>query len=450
MTIRQFSSDALNNLIEGLKLALLLPIARQRFMFSQQQLLAMLLLGLILDIIGDWMTATPPIEFNDYGISYLLSLYVANLLSLYLISLMHQQGNNFYRLVILQYASYPVVFLVSLLMVGPIIEAANLATFITILTLLTAWALVIVFRIIALLLDSSWWLTLISLVIYFSINMSAILYIPEQPLWYGDVSDADTAYLKAVNTENTYYRQMPLLQDALHFVDKGVPDSEEFFFLGFSSDARQDVFLKESQVVQDIVDRLFHTQERSLLLSNHLNTYADQPLANSHNLHAALTNFAGKMNNDDVLLLFLTSHGSKTYELSVNFANMQFNDLPASKLAEMLDNSGIKWRVVIISACYAGGFIDQLKNPYTLVVTAAARDRQSAGCTDKSEATWFTDAYFHQALPQTTSFIKAFKLARQTVHLREQREGMEFSNPQIFIGNEIRAKLERMHAANGD
>ena len=171
------------------------------------------------------------------------------------------------------------------------------------------------------------------------------------------------------------------------------------------------------------MDRLYQTQNRSLLLANHLNTFSDQPLANAHNLQMTLNGFAQKMDPDDVLLLFMTAHGSKTYELSVNFANMQFNDLPANRLSKLLDDSGIQWRIIVISACFSGGFIDTLMDPKTLVMTAAARDRESSGCGRESEATWFTDAYFKQALPQTGSFISAFDMAKQLVKQREQREG---------------------------
>jgi hypothetical protein len=121
---------------------------------------------------------------------------------------------------------------------------------------------------------------------------------------------------------------------------------------------------------------------------------------------------------------------------------MQFNDLPADKLASMLTQSGIRWRVIVISACYSGGFIDALKDPYSLIVTSASKDRQSAGCSNDSDASWFTDAYFKHALPRTKSFIGAFELARQTIARREQAAGLEASRPQIFIGRQIKKRLQ--------
>ena len=65
----------------------------------------------------------------------------------------------------------------------------------------------------------------------------------------------------------------------------------------------------------------------------------------------------------------------------------------------MLDASGIRWRIVVISACYAGGFIAALSDPHTVVMAAAAPDRTSFGCSTDSEMTFFTEALFKQALP---------------------------------------------------
>ena len=36
----------------------------------------------------------------------------------------------------------------------------------------------------------------------------------------------------------------------------------------------------------------------------------------------------------------------------------------AAARASALDESGIRWRVIIISACYAGGFVEPLRDPF--------------------------------------------------------------------------------------
>lgn len=433
-------SQSLHNLLGGLRLALLLPVSRQQFHFSHIQFLIMLTLGMLLDISGDWWAAQPPSGFNSYGISYLFSLYLINLASLYVISMLYRPPGKFLPLVIQIYACYPPVFLVGATS-NHLIATADDAYIVATAALLT-WSVVIVYRVLRLQLSGNSLALTPALALYASVNIGALLVLPQQPLWYGDVSAADEAWKKAINTEDTYYRQLPLMDDALHFIRPGNPELVEYFFLGYAPDARRDQFLKASLSVQEVIDTTLDAQDRSLLLANHLLTYREQPLANKHNLHLALTDIGSKMNDDDFLLMFLTGRGDKQHNLGTSFENMQFNDLPAAELATMLQQSGIRWRIIVISACYSGGFIKHLQNPYSLIITSSAHDRKSTDCINNSKATGFSDAYFRQALLQTRSFTRAFETAAGLIAAREQRAGVTPSQPQIYIGEEIKKRLK--------
>ena len=117
-------------------------------------------------------------------------------------------------------------------------------------------------------------------------------------------------------------------------------------------------------------------------------------------------------------------------------------------LARALNDAGIKWRVLVISACYSGGFIEPLKDDNTLIITASASDRQSFGCESGNEWTHFGDAYFRQALPNAKAFIEAFPVAAEAVAAREKAEGLSPpSNPQIFVGRAIAEKLRHLPPA---
>jgi hypothetical protein len=151
------------------------------------------------------------------------------------------------------------------------------------------------------------------------------------------------------------------------------------------------------------------------------------------------------MNRDeDVLFLYLTSHGSDDYRFALEFWPLRLRDLDAASLRGMLDRAGIKWRVIVVSACYAGGFIDPLKDGHTLVITAADAHHMSFGCGAESDFTYFGKAYFDQALRTTYSFTRAFELARRSIEARERAERRTPSNPQLYIGREMALKLEAM------
>jgi hypothetical protein len=116
-------------------------------------------------------------------------------------------------------------------------------------------------------------------------------------------------------------------------------------------------------------------------------------------------------------------------------------DLSATDLASALQESGIKWRVIVISACHAGSFIDELHNANTIVITASAAEKTSFGCSDERDLTYFGEAFYRDALPRATSLRKAFEIAAADIIAREKREDIEASDPQAFFGEEIERHL---------
>jgi hypothetical protein len=86
-----------------------------------------------------------------------------------------------------------------------------------------------------------------------------------------------------------------------------------------------------------------------------------------------------------------------------------------SNLADMLVRTGMRYKVMVISARYSGVFIPRLANPDTLVITAADADHPSFGCRDKAKWTYFGNAFFNVALRQAKSLKDAFVLARSLV-----------------------------------
>jgi peptidase C13-like protein len=115
---------------------------------------------------------------------------------------------------------------------------------------------------------------------------------------------------------------------------------------------------------------------------------------------------------NDVLFLILTSHGSRA-GLAVKAGRLTQLLTPLN-LADMLALTGVRHKVVVISACYSGVFIPRLANPNVLVITAADADHSSFGCQDKAKWTYFGDAFFNVALRQTKSLKDAFGRARSS------------------------------------
>src|SRR6185295_13903216 len=145
------------------------------------------------------------------------------------------------------------------------------------------------------------------------------------------------------------------------------------FFVGFAGQGEQRVFAGEIALARKVVGDKFGSAPRSVLLVNDRRDLETLPLANPTALRYALNGIAARMRLDsDVLFLSLSSHGSKDGEIAVSNRMLALNDLSVDDLATALRESGIKWKVIVVSACYAGKFIEPLRDDNTIIIAAAA------------------------------------------------------------------------------
>ena len=162
--------------------------------------------------------------------------------------------------------------------------------------------------------------------------------------------------------------------------------------------------------------------------------------ATAETLAATLETAAKGMDpSTDILFLILTSHGSPE-GLAVN-AGRRNRTLTPSRLAGMLDRTGVRHKVVVISACYSGVFIPRLASADTLVITAADANHSSFGCEDKNKWTYFGDAFFNSALRESGTLKEAFSRASSLVLKWEQHNGFDPSRPQMAGGENVEPLL---------
>ncbi|HEX7954201.1 MAG TPA: C13 family peptidase [Burkholderiales bacterium] len=273
--------------------------------------------------------------------------------------------------------------------------------------------------------------------------------VPTEALWappaQEDVAADRAGAGRPALTEGTLYAQPALLRAAEEQLKPERPGVEDLYFVGFAPNASQDVFMKETLSIGKLLAQRFDTGGRSISLISNASLADRVPMATLTSLREALRAVGERINPDeDVVLLHLTSHGSAAHELSVEFYPLALPVIHPGDLRAALDDAGIKWRIVVISACYSGGFIDALKDERTLVIAASDANHTSFGCGDAFDYTYFSKAYYDEALRQTHSFAKAFALAEQSIHRREQQEGLEASHPQIYLGEAMKAKLSKL------
>jgi hypothetical protein len=245
--------------------------------------------------------------------------------------------------------------------------------------------------------------------------------------------------------EVVLFSQAARIDGALAAIGRETSPMAQAFFLGFAGVGEQKVFAQEIGLASRVIGERYGSGARRLLLINDQRDLEGAPLATVTGLKYALLGLGSRMNLErDVLFLSISSHGTADPAIAVSNSQLPLQDLTPDDLADALRESGIKWRVLIISACYAGGFIDSLKGPQTIVIAAAAADRSSFGCSNDSDLTYFGEAFYRDALPAAGSLRAAFDTAKAAIAARERREHVTPSDPQAYFGKAMEQKLASM------
>ncbi|NQD93208.1 peptidase C13 [Pseudomonas sp. CrR25] len=233
-----------------------------------------------------------------------------------------------------------------------------------------------------------------------------------------------------------------LLAEAIADLPASTP-AIELYALTLAGDGKQSVFMREADYVAKLLGERFAAHGR-ITLANHRAHLADRPLATRESLSRALQALAERSGPEDLIFIYLTSHGSRNHELNLDQPRLQLSDLPADELATLLQPLRERHKVLVISACYSGGFIPKLQDDKTLVMAAARADRVSFGCSEENDFTYFGRALFAEALNQTDDLQRAFELAKEKVAEREQADGFEASEPQIWAPAAVLAQWREL------
>jgi hypothetical protein len=225
---------------------------------------------------------------------------------------------------------------------------------------------------------------------------------------------------------------------------KGITD---LYTIGAAAWADEDVFVKELDGTIASLAKVLPIDGRVLRLVNGDDPHGPAPLATRANIAAAVRAVGDRMDKDeDVLILFMTSHGSRS-GVGLQRPRRPLTELMPRDLAAMLEGAGIRHRVVIVSACYSGTFVPPLANDNTIVITAADARNPSFGCAPGRDWTYFGDAFFNRSLHPGVDLERAFNDARIVISAWELADRLSSSNPQAHFGPALVEKLAPLFAA---
>lgn len=267
-----------------------------------------------------------------------------------------------------------------------------------------------------------------------------------------DDATADHWPQQAPSPEQVMYAQRGMVHKALAELGPRTPGRPNLYVVAFGADGGEDVFRNEAEYAAKMFPQRFGPDAHVVVLENNPGSLDRHPLASWSNLEETLDGLANLMKPDeDILLLYLTTHGDEDHNLLVDLDPLPLDQIGANDLSDILSKRPFKWKVVVVNACYSGGFVPSLQGPGTLVITAARSDRSSFGCGADSDITYFGHAWLVDGLNHTTDFMEAYRQASAEIAQWEAKDKLTPSEPQMSVGSGIAEQLAlwRKHITPG-
>ena len=296
--------------------------------------------------------------------------------------------------------------------------------------LLMAWVFALAARSVAIALAPArpgrWWRALAGGLVLIAPLWFAPSIAPNEP-WWKEPSAQEAVDPRYPNpaSEPVLVAQRRLLDDALADLDDERPSVTDLYFVGFAGDAHEDVFRKDVLAAQKVMDERWGTDGRSLALINNPRTLLETPIATvTQPARGAERDRRGdrhRAGRRDGLPREPRRRAATCSKSRCRRSSSRRSRAPA--LRELLDDAGIKWRIIVVSACYSGGFVDALEDDNTLVLTARQADRAAFGCGHRDDATTFGEALFQHGLAQSESLPGRRSRPRASASRRAAEEG---------------------------
>src|SRR6185437_2580844 len=266
---------------------------------------------------------------------------------------------------------------------------------------------------------------------------------PLDPWWRE--YDAAQSHPDAMNpaSEPVLAAQQFMMDRALDQLADERPGVTDLYFVGFAPDARHPGFVTDVDAAQHAMDERWHTNGRSVVLLNSPLTVAERPFATITHLRQVLLEIGDTIDaDDDIVMLYLTGSSGADHTLTAVNPPLELVNLSPLGLKQLLDAAGIRWRVIVVSTCNAGTWMNALKNDDTVVIASSAADVRASDCSGGLAPSSFGQAFFTNAMRHSDDVTRAFEVARKNLADRHAAQ------PVIAIGSAIAEHLKSLRGAS--
>lgn len=235
------------------------------------------------------------------------------------------------------------------------------------------------------------------------------------------------------------------LDEALAGVEPQRPGTIDAYVVTVALDS-DPVFAREAREAGRVLERRYDAEGRRLTLAGPDGARDDLPHGSIDALLISLARVAEIMDpEEDALVLYSTSHGLDL-GLAYHYGDTGYGVLSPARFKSVLEELGIGRRVLLLSACFSGVFVEPLSSKDTAIVTASASNRSSFGCEADNDWTYFGDALINNALRQPQSLEAAADQAVNLIAKWEAERRLLASLPQTRIGKDAEAWLNILEA----
>jgi hypothetical protein len=444
------------NLIAGLRLALFMRVDRLRFRFDVAQLLLLFLVSAVIDIVGDYLRATPPREFAIEGAGSELYSAALLLLCAAIIAVLCRQRQLTLSLPVVVLASLPIVQILHYVPSWLVLGADKAYEALVFEYAIVTWIVFVLIRCVAVAFSpppSFVWLRAILGGLLLAAPIWLGNYLFANQAWWRGAGEAPAAPGGEFNagSEAVLAAQSYILDNALDKLADERAGETDLYFVAFAPHGRSDAYRADAEAAQHVMDTRWGTDGRSIVLVNNPKTLITSPFATITNLRETLNEVGGAIDaEDDVVMIYIASPTARNNQVAAEQPPLGLVELGPAGLKQLLDDAGIKWRIIVVAACYSGGFVEPLADEYTLVITSSGADAPSFGCDGRTPSNLFGDAFFQQGLGKSGSLEAAFEVAKARVRERESAAGYAPpSEPQWRLGEEMAQKLKSLRKRGG-
>ena len=433
-----------HNLAAGFRLALFMRVDRGAFQISAAQLVLIVLVSAAIDIDADWVRAPQDARFSILGLHGELFALGLLVLSSALIAMLRRERDICLALPIVVLASFPIIQVAHLLpsLPGARAQVSEVTRDVFDYALL-AWMFVVAMRAVFVCTEAHRKHRRA-----FAALGGALLV---APLWFAPLSgplepwwrefDAVQSGGDAMNpaSEPVLAAQEFMLDRALDQLEDERPGVTDLYFVGFAPDARHPGFVADVDAAKRTMDDRWRTRGRSVVLVNSPLTIAERPFATITHLREVLLEIGDLIDaDDDIVMIYLTGSSRPDHTLNAVNPPLELVGLSPQGLRELLDAAGIRWRIVVVSTCNAGVWVDALKDDETAVIASSASNVHGGDCNGGISASAFGEAFFTEAMRRNDDLDAAFMAARKGL------ARMNAPEPVMSIGSSMAEHLKRL------